>query len=93
MFHIVSRNELVHELIPIFYREAQVGPSTSSAGPHDLALLFLVLAIGCLVDLELPAYNMEAQHYYRLARATLALHSVLGTQSTVTIKVRAQPTS
>ncbi|KAF9557805.1 hypothetical protein CPC08DRAFT_668314 [Agrocybe pediades] len=82
MFHIVSRHKLVDELIPIIYKQRN-----ASYGPHDLALLLIVLGIGCLVDLDLPPYNLEAQHYYRLSRATLALQPVLGAQSVVTIKV------
>ncbi|CAA7269897.1 unnamed protein product [Cyclocybe aegerita] len=82
MFHIVSRHKLLNELIPIIYKQAPV-----PYGPHDLALLLIVLGIGSLVDLNLPPYNLEAQHYYRLTRATLALQPVLGAQSVVTIKV------
>ncbi|KIM36145.1 hypothetical protein M413DRAFT_78578 [Hebeloma cylindrosporum] len=82
MIHIVSRNKLVNELIPIVYKQAPV-----PYGPHDLALLLVVLAIGSLVDLDLPPYSFEAQHYYRLSRATLALQPILGAQSVVTIKV------
>jgi len=82
MFHVVSRYKLVDELIPIIYKHNNV-----SYGPHDLALLLIVLGIGCLVDLDLPPYNLEAQHYYHLSRATLALQPVLGAQSMVTVKV------
>lgn len=82
MFHIVSRQLIVKELIPAIYRQTNV-----PYGPHDLALLLIVLAVGSLVDLKLPPYNLEAQHYHRLARATLALQPVLAEQSVVTIKV------
>lgn len=83
MFHIVSRHKLVNELIPIIYKQNPV-----EYGPHDLALLLIVLGIGSLVDLDLPPFNLEAQHYYRLAKATVATQSVLGSQSVVTVKVR-----
>lgn len=82
MFHIVSRKQVVGELIPAIYKQKNV-----SYGPHDLGLLLIVLGIGSLVDLTLQPYNLEAQHYYRLARAALALQPVLGQQSIVTIKV------
>lgn len=85
MFHIVSRRQVVGELIPLIYNQ-QKG-STSSYGPHDLALLLIVLGIGALVDLELAPYNLEAQHYYKLARAAVCLQPVLTQQSVVTIKV------
>ncbi len=82
MFHIVSRHKLVNELIPIIYKQNPI-----EYGPHDLALLLIVLGIGSLVDLDLPPFNLEAQHYYRLAKATVATQSVLGSQSVVTVKV------
>ncbi|KAF8237437.1 hypothetical protein L208DRAFT_1247461 [Tricholoma matsutake] len=82
MFHIVSRRQMVNELIPAVYKQTRV-----PYGPHDLALMLIVLGIGCLVDLSLQPYNLEAQHYYRLARASIALQPVLGQQSVVTIKV------
>lgn len=83
MFHIVSRRQLIDELIPAIYKQARV-----TYGPHELAVLLITLGIGALVDLELQPYNLEAQHYYRLARAALSLQSVLTEPSIVTIKVR-----
>ncbi|PPQ65877.1 hypothetical protein CVT24_011208 [Panaeolus cyanescens] len=38
---------------------------------HRLSLMFIVLAIGALMDTTLPAYNMEAEKYHQLARAAL----------------------
>ncbi|TFK31500.1 hypothetical protein BDQ12DRAFT_618804 [Crucibulum laeve] len=82
MFSIISRRHIVESLIPAIYKRIPL-----SYGPHDLALLLIVLGIGSLVDLDLPPYNLEAQHYYRLARAAVALQPVLAEQSMVTIKV------
>ncbi|KAJ7028724.1 hypothetical protein C8F04DRAFT_963706 [Mycena alexandri] len=81
MFHIVSRRQLVDELIPAIYKQVRV-----TYGPHELAVLLITLGIGALVDLDLQPYNLEAQHYYRLARAALSLQSVLTEPSVVTIK-------
>ncbi|KAJ7507209.1 hypothetical protein B0H11DRAFT_1970739 [Mycena galericulata] len=81
MFHIVSRRQLVDELIPAIYKQARV-----SYGPHELAVLLITLGIGALVDLNLQPYNLEAQHYYRLAKAALSLQSVFTEPSFVTIK-------
>jgi hypothetical protein len=33
--------------------------------------MFIVLAIGSLMDTSLPAYNIEAEKYHQLARAAL----------------------
>lgn len=38
---------------------------------HRLSLLFIVFAIGSLVDTRIPAYNLEAEKYHQLARAAL----------------------
>ncbi|CAK5263737.1 unnamed protein product [Mycena citricolor] len=81
MFHIVSRRQLFEELIPAIYKR-----SYTVYGLHDLAVLLITLGIGALVDLEQQPYNLEAQHYYRLARAALMLQSVMSEASIVTIK-------
>lgn len=33
--------------------------------------MFMVLAIGSLMDTTLPAYNLDAERYHQLARAAL----------------------
>jgi hypothetical protein len=38
--------------------------------------MFMVLAIGSLMDTRLPAYNVEAEKYHQLARATLFQNNV-----------------
>lgn len=38
---------------------------------HQLALLFMVLAIGSLMDIKRPAYNIDSERYHQLARAAL----------------------
>ncbi|KAJ7253061.1 hypothetical protein B0H12DRAFT_1017793 [Mycena haematopus] len=81
MFHIVSQRELIDELIPAIYKQVR-----STYGPHELALLLITLGIGALVDLNLQPYNLEAQHYYRLAQAAVGLQSVMKEASVVTIK-------
>lgn len=49
--------------------------------PHSLALLFMVLAMGTLMDLDQPAHSAQATQYYQLGRAALAIKSVLDEQS------------
>lgn len=50
-------------------------------GSHSLALLYMVLALGTLLDLDLPAHNPESMQFYQLGRAALAIDSVLEVQS------------
>ncbi|KAI0032055.1 fungal-specific transcription factor domain-containing protein, partial [Vararia minispora EC-137] len=82
-FGAVRERQLNEELLPLFYGEADAralgsaGP-LPSATPHDLALLFVILCYGSLVDDSLPAApdNPEAERYYLLTRAALALDPV-----------------
>ncbi|KAH9975864.1 hypothetical protein BGW80DRAFT_1436388 [Lactifluus volemus] len=43
---------------------------------HRLSVMFMVLAIGSLMDARLPSYNVEAEKYHQLARAALFQNSV-----------------
>jgi Fungal specific transcription factor domain len=38
---------------------------------HRLSVMFMVLAIGSLMDTRLASYNIEAEKYHQLARAAL----------------------
>lgn len=43
---------------------------------HRLSVMFMVLAIGSLMDTRLPSYNVEAEKYHQLARAALFQNSI-----------------
>jgi hypothetical protein len=43
---------------------------------HRLSVMFMVLAIGSLMDTRLPAYNIEAEKYHQLARAALFQNNI-----------------
>lgn len=90
-FGSVRARQLHEELLPLFYGEADARSPAStgtgsgsgsggavSATPHDLALLFVILCYGSLVDEALPPApgNEEAEKYYLLTRAALALDPV-----------------
>ncbi|KAK7042874.1 fungal-specific transcription factor domain-containing protein [Favolaschia claudopus] len=49
---------------------------TPLATPTQLAIIYLILALGALVDLDLPAYNREAEHYFDLASAAMSIDSI-----------------
>jgi hypothetical protein len=84
MFSIVSEQYLIDELIPAFYTRDRA--QTRTYGPHDLALLLISFGIGAIVDLDLPPYGEESQHYYRLALSAVNLQSVQINPSIVTVK-------
>jgi hypothetical protein len=54
--------------------------------PHALATLFFIYALGALLDLNLPPYNAEAEHYYQLGRAALSSSSVFDSPQIDTIQ-------
>jgi len=54
------------------------------SGPHDLALLFMVLAIGSLVGPD-PS-NAWGEHFHQVGRAAVSLQPVLEKPSIVTIQ-------
>ncbi|KAJ7050558.1 fungal-specific transcription factor domain-containing protein [Mycena amicta] len=53
------------------------GPTYESVSSHSLSVLFMVLALGALMDLDMPARSAEATEFYQLGRAALAIDSVL----------------
>jgi hypothetical protein len=54
--------------------------------PHALATLFFIFALGAVLDLNLPPYNAEAEHYYQLGCAALSLRSVFDSPQIDTIQ-------
>ncbi|KAJ7579668.1 hypothetical protein C8J56DRAFT_795968 [Mycena floridula] len=50
-------------------------------GFHGLAVLYMVLALGTLLDLDLAPHNPQSTRYYQLARAALAIDSIFDEQS------------
>ncbi|KAG6841089.1 hypothetical protein C0991_001997 [Blastosporella zonata] len=76
MYNPVSQEAFDSQVYPQFY-DPNIGPQADDPQlSHRLALLFMVLAIGSLVNTELPAYNLEAEKYHQLARAALFSNSI-----------------
>lgn len=42
---------------------------------HRLSVMFMILAIGSLMDTSMSAYNLDAERYNQLARCALFQHS------------------
>lgn len=87
IFRSVSRHQLVNEMLPSIYKKLPY-PSEEYNGPHDLALLFSIFALGNTLDVSLPTRTAESEgeHYNQLALAALGLQSVLEKPSLVTIQ-------
>lgn len=61
----------MEEVFAQFYDPNAQPPTDDPILSHRLALMFIVLAIGTVIDTNLPAYNLEAEKYHQLARAAL----------------------
>jgi transcription factor-like protein len=76
-FGAVKARQLHEELLPLYYVEArQQGiPPPTGPTPHDLALLFVIFCFGAVTDDAVPPApgNVEADRFYTLARAAIAL--------------------
>lgn len=89
LFRGVSKEQLLLEMLPSVYRRPLpdgAAVKDDYNGPHDYALLYLIFAIGALLDLNQEPYNAEGEHYHQLARAALCLQPVLEKPSSVTIQ-------
>lgn len=84
VFRGVTRIQLIDDMLPVVYRKQVAPPGEDYSGPHDLALLFIIFAVGALVEPE-PS-NAEGEHFHQISRAALSLQPVLEKPSIVTIQ-------
>lgn len=73
LYSTVDRTELFDEVLSCVYRAESF---TSVSCHHTLYFLFTVFALAALFDQGRPAYSVEAQEYYYLARAAAGLSSI-----------------
>lgn len=90
-FRPIKRDELINEILSPIYKYASDPSSIEGYRggvrcPHLLATLFLVFAVGALVDLTLEPCSVEAEKYYRLGRAALSLKSIFDAPDLGTIQ-------
>ncbi|KAF9445881.1 hypothetical protein P691DRAFT_674729 [Macrolepiota fuliginosa MF-IS2] len=79
MYNPVSIETFDVEVYSKFYG-SEVGGSLlpgDESLAHKLALIFMVFAIGSLMDVTLPAYSLDAGQFHQLARAALFHISIL----------------
>ncbi|KAF5369221.1 hypothetical protein D9757_010028 [Collybiopsis confluens] len=77
MYNPVSLDMFNYEIWIQFY-EPSAGPHANDPLlSHRLSVMFMILAIGCLVDTSLPPYNADAEKYHQLAKAALFQDSFL----------------
>ncbi|KAK2465637.1 hypothetical protein APHAL10511_002181 [Amanita phalloides] len=75
MYTPISENEFLDTILEPFYEPDRTPLDATMS--HRLAILYMVLALGTMLDLDRPFNSPETMHYYQLARAALSLESVL----------------
>ncbi|KAF5336101.1 hypothetical protein D9611_006219 [Ephemerocybe angulata] len=82
MYNPINIETFDEEVWSLFYGQ-RAGPIQEDPMVyHRLSLMFIVLAIGSLMDMTLPAYNLEAEKYHQLSRAAI-FHSSLFDEPTL----------
>jgi hypothetical protein len=78
MYTPISQTEFYETVFRPIYETDATFPVI---GSHSLAIAFMVMAIGTLLDLDRQSHSPEAFQYYELGRAALAVDSVFEEQS------------
>jgi hypothetical protein len=88
IFRNINRQQLINEVLPLIYGKRTAYAPDESSGPHDLALLFSVFALGSVMDPSLPVSTAETEgeHFNQLALSALCQQPVLEKPSLVTIQ-------
>lgn len=89
LFRGVSRRQLMDEMLPAIYKRKVTQPDEDDyGGPHHLALMMSIFAVGRIVDIGLTIATSEAEgeHYNQLAKAALCLQPVMEKPSLITIQ-------
>ncbi|KAH8093729.1 fungal-specific transcription factor domain-containing protein [Cristinia sonorae] len=71
MYNPVSESQFNDHIFYQFFSPDAPPPTDDPLLSHQLALMYMVLAIGSLMDIKRPAYNIDAEKYHQLARAAL----------------------
>ncbi|KAF9443665.1 hypothetical protein P691DRAFT_737567 [Macrolepiota fuliginosa MF-IS2] len=79
MYTPITELDFYETVFRPMYDQSAAPPEPLSA--HNLAVLFMVLALGSLLDLEAPPLSPQSMQFYQLGRASLTLESVLEEQS------------
>ncbi|KAH8997120.1 fungal-specific transcription factor domain-containing protein [Lactarius hatsudake] len=87
IYRSVTQQQLINEMLPAIYG-TQTTYTDDYSGPHDLALLFSVFALGSVMDTSLPnsTSDSEGAHYNHLALVALCQQPVFLKPSVATIQ-------
>lgn len=73
-------------MLPIIYRQSPPDPAFDYLGHHSLALLFVILALGALLDPHLPPFAEEAVNFSQASRKALAQQQIYNRPSMCTVQ-------
>jgi hypothetical protein len=79
MYNPISISEFNATVYSILFKSQgalAMGDEPNIMLSHRLSVMFMVLAIGSLMDVRLPSYNIEAEKYHQLARAALFQNNI-----------------
>ncbi|EJD07477.1 uncharacterized protein FOMMEDRAFT_75316 [Fomitiporia mediterranea MF3/22] len=85
MYHPVTKEQFDKHIFARVYPyataespvDAETDRDSGSFESHRLALLYIVLAVGILVDLKRPSHDTAGVRYFQLSKAALSLDAVL----------------
>ncbi|PFH45910.1 hypothetical protein AMATHDRAFT_70915 [Amanita thiersii Skay4041] len=80
MYTPISEGDFYDTIFNPIYEESDTALRDTNIS-HMYAVLYMVLALGALLNLELPPHNLESMHLFKLGRAALTIDSVLEEQS------------
>ena len=84
-YHHITRAQFDESVFAYIYRpepEADHDPLES----HRLSMLLIVMAVGVLVDLSVPAHSKQAAPLFQLSKAALSINSILEEPSILAIQ-------
>ncbi|KZP04069.1 hypothetical protein FIBSPDRAFT_923431 [Athelia psychrophila] len=91
LFQLVQREELIQDILNPVYMAKQERENSdylvaTEISPHKISVLYSIFALGCLVDLTIPAMADEGDRYHHCARAALALRSIFDSPMVETVQ-------
>lgn len=101
MYHPITREQFDLHVFARVYADSPTGESpgsdidtdrdNGSYESHRLAVLYIVLAVGILVDLKRVSHDPASATYFHLAKVALSLDSVLEEPSILAIQALVRP--
>jgi hypothetical protein len=87
----VLESDFYHVVLRQIYEPHSFNETNELLESSNLAVLFMILALGTLFDPQMPPQSPEASQYYHLGRAALSLDSPLETQSIIVVQALVRP--